>query len=658
MGPAMIYTDSKSAQNSILSKIPKVRPPIPDDLGTMTMACILRNMVVANDVEGATAVIARMNGHRNPEGFTIQDVAGNGILQIAALKNLDSMTKRLLDQGLDINDVDNNHGTAVQAAIYMSHDKVLKVLLDENRTWLDVNTTGGYYGCALQVAAFKGSENYIKQLFRLGVIEDVCIAKSKYGTALQAAARTGLPSILELILRLKLVDVNAESGVYGTALQAAAKGDYTEAPTCLRRISRGRTLKQHTNPIVLRQTAQVRRKYLDVAQILLNRDAKVNAYGGRLRSPVNAAASSGQFEMLKLLLGYDESSPLEEKKAVYGRALLSAITQTFNENRLPLVKELIDRGADVNFAEGNGLFNRPLTAAAAMNDQEVVAYLLEISEDKKEFMDAESGIYGTALRAALSAPKPARNTVLYLIRQGANLSKGDQPYGNILHLATFANLNDIVEVLLDEYKVAVNALDMNDQTALHIAAYRGYEQVANTLLKRGANTDLRDVWGNTPLDVLEDVIGRESHPVPSLEGLRKIRKRLFQESVHEDMQRACRPFPGPLITRQSQDSKRARPVFDSPKWNPGLKFRATIVDFLEKGEQEYILVKDLQIDDLLYKKGALDETMGTMEAGYEVKLRWIHLPANNVCRNFASTMRNLLTYEDDLGRGMLWSPKV
>jgi hypothetical protein len=74
--------------------------------------------------------------------------------------------------------------------------------------------------------------------------EDVYIAKSKYGTALQAAARTGSTRILKKILTLDPAQINKQGGAWGTALQAAAKGDDTEATTKLRQLSRGRVLGQ------------------------------------------------------------------------------------------------------------------------------------------------------------------------------------------------------------------------------------------------------------------------------------------------------------------------------------------------------------------------------------------------------------------------------
>ena len=281
---------------------------IPDDLELPAMTNILRNMVAANDLYGVTEVLTKMQGREKSDGFTIQDVAGNGLLQMAALKNFDKMTELLLNRGFDINYVDDNHGTALQAAIYMDAGKVLKVLLDESRNPpIKVNTVGGYYGCALQVAAFKGSSEYITQLIERGANEDVYIAKSKYGTALQAAARTGLPLILTQILALKPTQINREGGAWGTALQAAAKGDYTEATAKLRQLSRGRVLSQVNQ--VDRKKGTERTDYLKVVTILLQEGAKVNVKpSGRLQTPINAAASSGQYKMLKLLLDNDDAS--------------------------------------------------------------------------------------------------------------------------------------------------------------------------------------------------------------------------------------------------------------------------------------------------------------------------------------------------------------
>jgi ankyrin repeat protein len=646
-------------------------------------------------------------------GFMLADVSGNGLLQIAALNNYIGIFKELLNAGFDINAVDSNHGTALQAAIYMDNDKIfeeiLKACKQTNGTYVKlakVNTKGGYYGCALQVAAFKASEPFIRALLNHGADRNACIGKSKYGTALQAAARTGSPQIVKLILdwepatqqgrSRQRVDVNTRGGVYETALQAAAKGGYTAATDFLRHISRGRVLRQDTNiprhakqffedgkqgrhtVQVLRNTSQasgtsgspaapatVLPDYLEVAKILLRRGAKVSIGGGRLGGPLNAAASSGQLEMLEELLNHDDTAE-EHRPEVYGRALISAITQECVPNTLPLVTILRSRGAKIDFVPGECVFNRPLTAAAAKHSKDVVdvvEYLVKSQNEisKKDFMNAESGIYGSALRAALTAtPKPdtenalhagifattrfakktawqiqAEETAIYLIKEGADITTRDELYGNVLHLAAFANFDNVVRLLVEKH-VDINVIDDNCQTALHIASYLGYERTVTALVELGAAIELRDAWGATPLDIVEEVMERESHPGPSLNDLRKIKQILLEKSTEENKPKVSGPFHGPSRKKRPQsirsEQQRAKSVYASPKWNPGLNFQASVVDFLEKDEEEYVLFEELPIDDLLYRKGAIDDAMKSGESCHKRSLRWFHLPANNVSK--------------------------
>lgn len=53
-----------------------------------------------------------------------------------------------------------------------------------------------------------------------------------------------------------------------------------------------------------------------------------------------------------------------------------------------------------------------------------------------------------------------------------------------------------VEDLLNQ-GVDVNSIDLDDRTALHIAACEGHVEVVELLLSRKANIDARDRWGST-----------------------------------------------------------------------------------------------------------------------------------------------------------------
>jgi ankyrin repeat protein len=129
-----------------------------------------------------------------------------------------------------------------------------------------------------------------------------------------------------------------------------------------------------------------------------------------------------------------------------------------------------------------------------MNDVNVVEFLLDQpKQNNQQFMDAKSGIHGSALRAALSAALPAKDTALHLIEKGADIISGDGGVWQHTASAAFVDLFGIVRTLLDMGKLDVNVLDKNNQIALHIAAYRDYGEVVKTLLSNNADANLKDV---------------------------------------------------------------------------------------------------------------------------------------------------------------------
>jgi ankyrin repeat protein len=612
-------------------------------------------------------------------GFAIQDISGNGILQIAAMRNRLDMVKLLISRGFDINNVDRNHGTALQVSLYLDHSRITKYLLDPasisldiaavrtndsntQTSKIDVNVSGGLYGTALQVAAYKGSKKWIQEL--LGKGANAMIRCGKYGSVLQAAARTGLPNVVELILD-EDIDPNWQGGSYSTALQACAKGAYTTRTTYVRNLAHGRILNQDAPNQVLRAPSSEKPDYTKVATMLIAKGARVNSGGGKYGSPMNAAASSGNIEMVKLLLREDRSTEKEHQHA-YDCALLSAITQTFSTSRLELVEQLVDNKADISFEAGSGLYNRPFMAAAAMNDSKVLEYLWKKAQTLDIgpiYLNAQSGIYGTALRAALS--KRAKDTAKLLIGWGADLMSCDPSYGNVLHLATFSGMEDIVELLLKK-NIDVNIQDNCQQTPLHIAAYFARTSIAQVLLNNRANTELRDAWDMTPLDIVDQVMHRESHPGPSLDDLRQMKQLLVTKRSTETVPSDELTFKGPRIIKphasvnktpeellscpeKGKPTGKARSVYSSPIWNPGLSFKADIIDFLVKDDEEYVKMERIKIDDLLYRESVLDEVMKTecVENGtvskqdnkLKLSVRWIHLPSNNVSKVGCTTQK-------------------
>ena len=70
---------------------------------------------------------------------------------------------------------------------------------------------------------------------------------------------------------------------------------------------------------------------------------------------------------------------------------------------------------------------------------------------------------------------------------------------SLLHGAVFANCFDVVQFLMEECKdIDVNITDNDLQTPLHKAYLAGHTQLAQYLIKNGADVNAVDKYGNTP----------------------------------------------------------------------------------------------------------------------------------------------------------------
>lgn len=77
---------------------------------------------------------------------------------------------------------------------------------------------------------------------------------------------------------------------------------------------------------------------------------------------------------------------------------------------------------------------------------------------------------------------------------GGDMNEID-PGLKLMYLANEGDLDGIKELLASG--ADVNFRDIDDRTALHVAACQGYVDVTKLLLEKGAKVDLKDRWGGT-----------------------------------------------------------------------------------------------------------------------------------------------------------------
>lgn len=100
----------------------------------------------------------------------------------------------------------------------------------------------------------------------------------------------------------------------------------------------------------------------------------------------------------------------------------------------------------------------------------------------------------------MAARKGKRNLLELLLSHGADVDGRDGTVGGPLIIATEEGFYELVELLLSK-NADVNACPERDRrTALHTAAYKGHNDIARLLLRRGANVHVVDKDGKAPID--------------------------------------------------------------------------------------------------------------------------------------------------------------
>jgi len=107
--------------------------------------------------------------------------------------------------------------------------------------------------------------------------------------------------------------------------------------------------------------------------------------------------------------------------------------------------------------------------------------------------------------------------VLILIDHGARviptpemLANGqEQSVFHLLHYAVDDGLPDIAQLLIEKGRIPLNTLDQSGWSPLHLAAGHNNSVMALLLLDKGADVNIRDSNGNTPLAWAREMNGKE-----------------------------------------------------------------------------------------------------------------------------------------------------
>lgn len=194
-----------------------------------------------------------------------------------------------------------------------------------------------------------------------------------------------------------------------------------------------------------------------------------------------------------------------EKESQGLKVLSPDLIKAIEEGRLDIVKDLIDKGTDVNGKTKDDY--TALMRAAQEGHTEIVQLLLE----RGAHIEAKLKSGQNALITAVALGHA--RTVQALLDKGADVDSQFSDGETALMVASKEGYDKVVQILLD-YGANVNVPRQNGWTALMGAAYRGRAEIARLLLEKGADVNARDEASCTPL--IAALVGSNLIAVPVL----------------------------------------------------------------------------------------------------------------------------------------------
>ncbi|KAJ5430099.1 hypothetical protein N7491_007115 [Penicillium cf. griseofulvum] len=434
-------------------------------------------------------------------------------LHVLAYFGIIEKAKRLIDQGADLDDCDNQLGiTPLHCAVYRGNEEMVELLLNSKA---NINATCKDGQTVLHIAAEQGHRKLIRFLLHrrvksrtanqkgetalqlaIGTTHDEAtipvLIKSRFdmdvqntltgNTALHRAVELRRPRILAFLLE-KGANMNVLNRDGLTALQLACKTDNCEAVSLF--LERGAQLEIRSShgttalhisalqgnwvafDLLLIGGADINAwdsegdsllhmqarepSTTSIAAHLLAQGANIEAYNLQGYTPLQCAAVSGN--KTKFLFLVDQGARLDVQTAK-GETLLH-ITPPLNQNCLDIVETLLECGFSANATTRSGLTPLHHLVINAFNlpdpSIEQTADFLSLLLSYGVNVNAPTASYEavTALHLAVTAKIPHESLVSLLIENGASVDTRTSDGRTPLHLAAERGHHHIFQILLD-----------------------------------------------------------------------------------------------------------------------------------------------------------------------------------------------------------------
>ncbi len=439
---------------------------------------------------------------RAPSAPAYEENATNTSLMAATIDGDLDLVQQAIEAGANLDRYDWNLGYApLGMAIDRGHPEVVQSLLAAGANPHNGSTST----TALGLAAERGESEIVQMLLPRGIDVNAPVGREGW-TALLSAIANGHRAVVQLLVTAG-ANVNAWSRGETPILLAAKCEEreiyqylYPLVNTAIRLCADrdGEQLLQATRKRRIREQNRPVEKFIEMATMgnidEVNRAIEVgieiDELGAKGHTALMAAAYHGHRSIVNILLSAGADPNLLSDDDGLGAAgmtaLMLAAGSFFASNRHQIVKLLIAGGADVNQRGAGGKTAIFYAALAGCGYADCVEVAIANGADLN--LQDDRG------HTVLSAVAAAENYGMFNLLMQAGASTAGLESIQLIQAASAGNADRVKSLLATN----VN-LDLDRGAAISNAAAAGHTAIVELLIQAGANVNLRDKLGFTPI---------------------------------------------------------------------------------------------------------------------------------------------------------------
>ncbi|VDD86933.1 unnamed protein product [Enterobius vermicularis] len=396
-------------------------------------------------------------------------------LHAAAAAGFDDVVRMLISKGTHVDTMTKDNYTALHVAVQAAKSAVVETLLGFGA---DVHIRGGSIGeTALHIAAALTAEkavDCVMMLLKSGAQPDV--PRNDGETALHIAARNPDPNMIRVLLN-DGADPRLTSKTGESALHIAAKSCNSEAVSLILSYLSNKLSVSEIEAFINSRTLSDGYTAVHYAAEIKPEQVHIPGEDSKI---INLLIEHGGRAEIQTLSSNETAMHLAAR-AGNAAAILSMVDK-LGAGTVQIVQNKLSK---------NGW--SPLLEACARGHFEVAKVLLQCNARIDVF--DENGRTALHLAAANGHLQITRLLLQNKAFVNSKSKNGEAP----LHLAAQNGHVKVVNVLVQEHGASLEAITLENQTALHFAAKSGQFVVAQALLLLGANPNAKDDKGQTPL---------------------------------------------------------------------------------------------------------------------------------------------------------------